>query len=201
MMMITFSDIKQVFITNGKIGSSSLVSLPNPSKQYDRLTEFRRDYRANNFVNYKIVLMLRNPRDRFRSGLFTTLFFDQGKINRTENEWKEIIDNYLKNTGMFSSNPTSWEEYHCMPWLYLLLEDNFIEELQYVPVHISQLSRYFVDNNITNLHENNTDMFDNKIHFYNAFDEVIVKYRKQFSSLLGKDIELYNKWLVGEYAC
>jgi len=201
MIITVFSDIKHVFIANGKIGSSTLVSLPYPHKQYDRLTAFRKDFREEQFFGYKIILMLRNPRERFRSGLFTTLFFDRGKISKTEQEWMDIIDNYLKNTGMFSSNPTSWEEYHCMPWLYLLLIDNFIDELNYIPVHLSQLSRYFVDNNITNLHENNTDMFDNKIHFYNAFDQVIEAYKDQYDDLLNEDVELYNKWLIGEYAC
>lgn len=201
MIITVFPDIKHVFIANGKIGSSTLVSLPYPHKQYDRLTAFRKDFREEQFFGYKIILMLRNPRERFRSGLFTTLFFDRGKISKTEQEWMDIIDEYLKNTGMFNGEPTSWEEYHFMPWLNLLTFENFIDELNYIPVHLSQLSRYFVDNNITNLHENNTDMFDNKIHFYNAFDQVIEAYKDQYDDLLNEDVELYNKWLVGEYAC
>lgn len=200
-MIITFPDINHVFMANGKIGSSTLVSLPYPHKQYDRLTAFRNDFREKKFFGYKIILMLRNPRERFRSGLFTTLFFDRGKISKTEQEWIDIIDEYLKNTGMFNGKPTSWEQYHLMPWLNLFTLENFIDELNYIPVHLSQLSRYLVDNNITNLHENNTDMFDNKIHFYNAFDQVIEAYKDQYYGLLNEDIELYNKWLVGEYAC
>lgn len=200
-MMITFPGINHVFMTNGKIGSSTLVSLPYPHKQYDRLTAFRKDFREEKFFGYKIILMLRNPRERFRSGLFTTLFFDRGKISKTEQEWVDIIDEYLKNTGMFNGKPNSWEEYHLMPWLNLFTLENFIDELNYIPVHLSQLSRYLVDNKITNLHENNTDMFDNKIHFYNAFDQAIEAYKDQYDDLLNEDVELYNKWLVGEYAC
>lgn len=199
MIAVIYSEYKHCFITNGKIGTSSLVSLPSPVIQMDRLSDLKLNYKKNQLNNYKIVLMLRNPKERFRSGLFTTLFFDKDRIDKSEAEWKAILTDYLSNTGMFNNSPTRWEEYHCMPWLYTL--EDFIEEVDYTPVHINHLSRYLADNGINDIHENNTDRFDNKVHFYNAFDKVIENYKTQYDSLFEKDMEMYYKWLVGEYVC
>ena len=47
----------------------------------------------------------------------------------------------------------------------------------------------------------NSAVYDNREDFFYAFDEVINDYKKQYYSLLSKDIEIYNKLLVGNYAC
>lgn len=197
MIVVVFPEYKHSFITCGKIGTSSIVSLPSPMVQYKSIYHYEQN--IDKCLDHKNVLMLRNPKERFRSGMFTTLFFNRGKISKSEVEWKQIIADYLDNSDMFKNNPTSWEDYHMMPCLFKC--EDFLNKYSCTPVHISQLSKYLLDNNIPDQHQNNTDYFDNKVHFYNAFDKVIENYKTQYDSLFEKDMEMYYKWLVGEYVC
>jgi len=197
MIALHYPLYKHLFITYGKIGSSTLAGLPSPNIHYDKKISVLEDFTNNNFLDHEIVLMLRNPRDRFRAGLFTTLFFEGGIRNKTMEEWVDILTEYLSNTGMFNANPTSWEQYHCMPWLQNI--ETFVDSIRYTPVHISRLSDYLADHGIEPKHENNTDRYNEKSIFYNAYSIAIKQFQKEYNLLLARDVKLYNLWLTGEY--
>lgn len=197
MIALHYPEYKHLFLTYGKVGSSTLSGMPSPKLHYDKKHKVIEDYNNGAFVDDTIVLMMRNPKDRFRSGLFTTLHYVHKYRDKTIDEWIDIITSHLKETEMFENKANSWEQYHCMPYLNNMR--SLLDTIEnFIPVHLNRLSDYLNDNELPVIRTNDSSGSSDQPNFYNAFTEAIKNFKTEYNLLLENDVNMYNSLLTND---
>jgi len=206
------------FYTSGKVATTTLVSIPNAEsceindpKDFVKVTM--------NFVSgAEKVVMLRNPIDRFLSGIFQyfmvehPLSFVNLKNEMSEEDfnnifksqllnsryWKKLLERYFE--YMDWDNLSGLEEYHYGNWLCDLNLDNSFSYL-----HFRNLSTFLDSKNIEHTHYNESKTIlgrNNEQLVLDIFDQMVYgldKTKVNVKNLVKPDWEIYKELIKEEY--
>lgn len=214
-----------IFLTSGKIGTTSLVNVNGFGNLGSYSTTTIKDILLKTYSTAEPIIMLRNPVDRFYKGLFQ-LFISElpfsmqmiksvlGKYQFGEafkehlvmsKFWDDMMYRYNDHSHISKGQLNSSESYHFGPWLYKIANDPDIGKC----VHINNLTRFLSEIGLANdyTHSNKTDhkifAIDESLwsEIYETFKSAVDRHsiHQYIEEYLTPDIIAYQELMDKEY--
>jgi hypothetical protein len=190
-----------LIVTRGKTGTRSLKEISNYSSE-DTTVPFKNIEDLINNKNYCLHFVIRNPIDRFKSGILEDWYVNVWPMIRNLNveekiNWDATVDQYVKYRIASTLNSNARSQFHIGNWLedvetLITYFNNSIHKVWDFN-NIKELIEYLGEDPKINVNDSRYKERSFRELFVNAFDNLSDSTKKLINQYLHREIQIYNR--------